>query len=226
MLAFYERQKNLTVSNVHDAEVGGLRGVVLDIQAAHHVPLAHCTEGAVTVHVNQVISGVAGSEFDHGVIENMTMRLYLLRGREPRHGHRADRHRRCARATGHDGQGGRIAAVRRLTSSAAKDLTHPAQTPPANSLTCRRSIADDRTNFSALAQDARPFGSGHVLGYVDSAPLAAPSHDSDGLVDTLDCEDCHFVDLGRGGGVATVDDIARAEIDALRSGLVQGLWGR
>lgn len=79
MVRYYRTQKNLAVSNVHEAEVGGRSGVVLDLQAAPGVPLDHCREGGTKVEVNQVISGIEGSSFDHGVVNDMTMRLYLLR---------------------------------------------------------------------------------------------------------------------------------------------------
>ena len=82
MVSYYRSQKNLDVSNVHKAKVGGRSGVVLDLQAAPGLPLDHCREGGTKVEVNQVISGIEGSSFDHGVINDMTMRLYLLRDHE------------------------------------------------------------------------------------------------------------------------------------------------
>jgi len=82
MVNYYRTQPNLVVSNVHEAEVGGRSGVVLDLQAARGVPLDHCSEGGTEVEVNSVISGIEGSTFDHGVINDMTMRLYLLRDDE------------------------------------------------------------------------------------------------------------------------------------------------
>jgi len=82
MVNYYRSQKNLDVSNVHKAKVGGRSGVVLDLQAAPGLPLDHCREGGTKVEVNQVISGIEGSSFDHGVINDMTMRLYLLRDHE------------------------------------------------------------------------------------------------------------------------------------------------
>lgn len=82
LLSYYQTQQNLAVSNVHKVEIGGRSGVVLDLQAAPGVPLDHCLDGTTKVEVNQVISGVEGSSFDHGVINNMTMRLYLLRDGE------------------------------------------------------------------------------------------------------------------------------------------------
>lgn len=82
MVRYYLAQENLVVSNVHEAEVGGRSGVVLDLRAAPGVPLDHCREGGTKVEVNQVISGIEGSSFDHGVINDMTMRLYLLRDQE------------------------------------------------------------------------------------------------------------------------------------------------
>ena len=82
-MSYYRTQKNLDVSNVREVEVGGRSGVVLDLQAAPGVPLDHCREGGGTkVEVNQVISGIEGSSFDHGVFNDMTMRLYLLRDHE------------------------------------------------------------------------------------------------------------------------------------------------
>lgn len=79
LVSYYRAQRNLDVSNVHEAEVGGRSGLVLDLQAAPGVPLDHCREGGTKVEVNQVISGIEGADFDHGVINDMTMRLYLLR---------------------------------------------------------------------------------------------------------------------------------------------------
>jgi hypothetical protein len=82
MVSYFRTQMNFAVSNVHDAEVGGRSGVVLDLQAAPDVPLDHCREGGTKVEVNSVISGIEGSSLDHGVINDMTMRLYLLRDHE------------------------------------------------------------------------------------------------------------------------------------------------
>ncbi len=82
MLSYYRTQQNLAVSNVHKAEIGGQSGVVLDLRAAPGVPLDHCMDGTTNVEVNQVTSGIEGSSFDHGVINDMTMRLYLLRDGE------------------------------------------------------------------------------------------------------------------------------------------------
>ena len=78
MVSYYRTQRNLAVSNVREVEIGGRTGVVLDLDAAPGVPLDHCKEGNTKVEVNLVISGVDGSSFDHGVINDMTMRLYLL----------------------------------------------------------------------------------------------------------------------------------------------------
>lgn len=82
MVSYYRTQRNLAVSGVHEAEIGGRSGVVLDLRAAPGVPLDHCLDGTTKVEVNQVISGIEGSSFDHGVINDMTMRLYLLRDGE------------------------------------------------------------------------------------------------------------------------------------------------
>jgi hypothetical protein len=79
MVDYYRSQQNLAVSNVREVEVGGRAGLVLDIEAAPGVPLDRCKEGTTRVEVNQVISGVDGASLDHGVIRDMTMRLYLLR---------------------------------------------------------------------------------------------------------------------------------------------------
>lgn len=79
MLRYYRGEPNLVVSNVRDAEVGGLVGIVLDLEAARDRPLDSCQEGTAKVEVTSVISGVDGASLDHGVVRDMTMRLYLLR---------------------------------------------------------------------------------------------------------------------------------------------------
>jgi len=73
-----QQQPSLDVTSPAPVEVGGLQGLVVDIRAKSADQLPTCTVGNETIEVVLLFSGVAPSSLDHGVIQGMTMRLYLL----------------------------------------------------------------------------------------------------------------------------------------------------
>jgi|tagenome__1003787_1003787.scaffolds.fasta_scaffold20958169_3 hypothetical protein len=75
--AWIGQQPLLDVTAPAPVEVGGLHGLVVDIRA-QPAPLPTCQLGNETIEVVLLFSGVSPSSLDHGVIHDMTMRLYLL----------------------------------------------------------------------------------------------------------------------------------------------------
>ncbi len=80
LVEYFRSQPELVVTAPQRATVGGLEGVVVDIEPNPEVDLTTCTDemDGSSVAVDWVISGIAGSDFDHGVVRDETMRLYLL----------------------------------------------------------------------------------------------------------------------------------------------------
>ena len=80
LVDYYQNQPELMVTEPETTTVGGLQGLVIDIDANPDMELTTCHDeiDGSTVELDWVISGIAGSEFDHGVGREQTMRLYLL----------------------------------------------------------------------------------------------------------------------------------------------------
>lgn len=72
------RQSSLNASAPQRVSVGGLSGLVTDVRVEKGAKLPSCSDGGNTVSVFVLISGRTPSALDHGVIDGMTMRLYLL----------------------------------------------------------------------------------------------------------------------------------------------------
>jgi hypothetical protein len=69
------QQHGLVTTRPRPVQVGGLKGVVLDIRLRHGAGL-HCPGYAPRYF--PIITGVGRTGLDHGVISHMVMRLYLL----------------------------------------------------------------------------------------------------------------------------------------------------
>jgi len=78
MVAWMNQQSSITLSAPHKAALGGLEGLVTDVAVKPGATLPTCREGTSTFSVFVLFSGRSPSSLDHGVIPDMTMRLYLL----------------------------------------------------------------------------------------------------------------------------------------------------
>jgi len=72
---FLSKQHGLVTTRPRPVQVGGLKGVVVDIRLRHGAGL-HCPGYAP--RYLPIITGVGRTGLDHGVISHMVMRLYLL----------------------------------------------------------------------------------------------------------------------------------------------------
>jgi hypothetical protein len=78
MVTWMQRQSAIDVTKPGKADVGGLTGLVTDVSVKPKARLPVCKDGSTTFSVFLLFSGLPPSSLDHGVIEDMTMRLYLL----------------------------------------------------------------------------------------------------------------------------------------------------
>jgi hypothetical protein len=74
--ASIRQDPDLVVTRPEPTEVGGLRGLVMDIKLAED-PSRDCPSPGGSPAV-PLIHGVAPSSFDHAIVDGLTMRLYLL----------------------------------------------------------------------------------------------------------------------------------------------------
>jgi hypothetical protein len=71
-------QPVLSVTEPADVTVGGLTGLMVDVRTQPGAELPSCTDSGTSVSVFVLFSGVSPSSLDHGVVPDMTMRLYML----------------------------------------------------------------------------------------------------------------------------------------------------
>jgi hypothetical protein len=80
LVKYYQDQAELVVTEPIATAIGGLSGLVVDIEADPDVALTTCRDemDGSNVEVDWVMSGTVGSDIDLGVARDMTLRLYLL----------------------------------------------------------------------------------------------------------------------------------------------------
>jgi hypothetical protein len=71
------QDSNLAVTEPQATKVGGLRGLVMDIELAEDLS-DDCPSFGEEGHAVPLILGVAPSSLDHAIVDGLTMRLYLL----------------------------------------------------------------------------------------------------------------------------------------------------
>ena len=77
--SWMQRQTVLQVTKPAAVSVGGLSGLLTDVRTKPGAKLPTCVDSGTRVTVFVLFSGLDPSSLDHGVIADMTMRLYLLR---------------------------------------------------------------------------------------------------------------------------------------------------
>ena len=84
LVTYYQNQPELVLSEPSATSIGGLEGSVVDIEANPDMELTTCHDevDGSTVEVDWVVSGIAGSDVDLGVIRDETIRLYLLQNED------------------------------------------------------------------------------------------------------------------------------------------------
>jgi len=75
--AVIRHDPDLEVTQPRQTEVGGLRGLVMDIQLTQD-PSKDCPSFGEAGHAVPLILGVPPSSLDHAMVDGLTMRLYLL----------------------------------------------------------------------------------------------------------------------------------------------------
>jgi hypothetical protein len=75
--AAIRQDPDLTVERPQPIEVGGLRGLVMDIKPAES-PSESCPPFGDNGHAVPLILGIPPSSLDHAIVDGLTMRLYLL----------------------------------------------------------------------------------------------------------------------------------------------------
>jgi hypothetical protein len=78
MADWMRQQPELVVTEPVPTDVGGLSGLMVDVRSQPGAVLPSCTDNGNVVSVFVLFSGKSPSSLDHGVVPDMTMRLYLL----------------------------------------------------------------------------------------------------------------------------------------------------
>jgi hypothetical protein len=78
MWAIYAADPLLKVTPPKPVSIGGLRGLVGDIELRPGAKLPRCQDGEKVIRPAGLFSGTEGSEVAHSMVPGVTMRLYLL----------------------------------------------------------------------------------------------------------------------------------------------------